>query len=164
MNIQNGDSNSESVYNTNLNENLQEQHFTFENRGPQTIIVHPNQDGVSSGNQSPKVHFEISTTHAFALLFGCVGLALICFAICLGASCLRRSKKTKKKAADRKMAIIQTKREDKIIEMIEVIKKNQTPQPMKKIEIMSNLESDFESDFDDEIASINTSFYSTKNV
>ena len=165
MNIQNGDSNSESVYNTNLNENLQEQHFTFENRGPQTIIVHPNQDGVSTGNQSPKNQFSIETTHAFTLLFGCIGLALICIAFCVGASCLRRAKKSKKKNEDREMSIIRTKREDKIIEMIEIIKKHHTPEPKKKMEIMPNLESDFESDFnDDEIESINTSFYSTKNV
>ena len=54
-----------------------------------------------------------------------------------------------------------TKREDKIIEMIEIIQKNQTPEPSKKMNAIIDLESDFE--YEDDNSSIN-SYYSTQNV
>ena len=162
MNIQNGDSNSESISNTNVNENVQDQRFNFNNSGSQTIIVNPNQNGHSDGGQSPKTTLEISTEHAFTLLFGCIGLAVICFAFCIGASCLRRSKKTKKKKKEKKMIISRTKREDRIIEMISSLKKD-APETKKKIQICDfELESDSESDF--EVGSLMSSYYSTEEV
>ena len=165
MNIQNGDTNTEAISNTNINENVQEQKFNFHNSGSQTIIVNPKQDGHSDGNQSPKATFEISTAHAFTLLFGCIGLAVICFAFCIGASCLRRSKKTKKKKKESQMIISRTKREDRIIEMISSLKKEETPQPKKKNHIC-DLESDSDSDHDNDfdIGSMASSYYSTTNV
>lgn len=166
MNIQNGDSNSESISNTNVNENIQEQRFNFHNSGSQTIIVNPNQDGHSNGSQSPKATFEISTEHAFTLLFGCIGLAMICLAFCIGASCLRRSKKTKKKKKEKNMIISRTKREDRIIEMISSLKKEEvTPEPKKKIQIF-DIESDSDSDHgnDFDVGSMRSSYYSTQDV
>ena len=163
MNIQNGDSNSESISNTNVNENVQDQRFNFHNSGSQTIIVNPNQNGHSDGSQSPKTTLEISTEHAFTLLFGCIGLAVICFAFCIGASCLRRSKKTKKKKKEKKMIISRTKREDRIIEMISSLKKDDEPETKKKIQICDfELDSDSESDFD--VGSMMSSYYSTEEV
>ena len=63
------------------------------------------------------------------------------------------------------MIISRTKREDRIIEMISSLKKEETPQPKKKNHIC-DLESDSDSDHDNDfdIGSMASSYYSTTNV
>ena len=138
MNIQNGDTNNEEISNTLVNENVQQQAFKFENGGYQTIIVNPNQSGVAAGGQNPDSSLTISTSHAMTLLFGCIGLAVFCLCIFIGLSCYRRAKKNKSKAADKELTIIRTKREDKIIEIMEEIKKIHTPEPTRTIQIAND--------------------------